>query len=330
MGAKNGEAVSFGKASKEGKETMNAGDEDETVTPFGRAFYKRKASFFVLPYIVLVGINLLMAIFSSAYWATAAVATVLLLNLLRQQFEYTAGGIFNDHWYRPGLVYAFIAVAFIIVLSIQAVLAFAWVIGTKWAIIGRRREGRYDWDKSSYCQRWQLHLTVQRLLGKGFGGHIIGTLSGTAYVVTYLRMLGAKIGKDCAIWAGGKPSLQLTEPELVTMGDHVSIDDCSVVAHINSRGRFSLNRLRIGDGCALRTGSRLLSGASMEPRSMLLEHTLVASGEIAEAGAVYAGWPARQLRTRKPKGAFGGGDMSAGSSTLNINSMPGTPRGTFK
>ena len=51
--------------------------------------------------------------------------------------------------------------------------------------------------------------------------------------------------------------------------------------------------------CALRTGSRLLSGAQMEDYSMLLEHALLASGDIAEAGAVYAGWPAHQLEQRR-------------------------------
>ncbi|PWN46992.1 acetyl-CoA synthetase-like protein [Violaceomyces palustris] len=327
MGSKHGEAVSFGKASKDTKEGVN-NDEEETITPFGRAFYKRKANYFVFPYLMLVAINVAMTIFSSGYWATAAVGTVLILNYLRQHFEYSsAGSIFDDHWYRPGLVYAFIAVAFIVILVLQALLAFAWTIGTKWAIIGRRREGRFDWDKSSYCQRWQLHLTLQRLLGRGFGGHVLGNISGSIYAVWYLRALGAKIGKECAIWAGGKPSLQLTEPELVTMGDYVSIDDCSVVAHINSRGRFSLNKLRIGDGCAMRTGSRLLSGASMEPRSMLLEHTLVASGEIAEAGAVYAGWPARQLRTRRPQKIGSPGEMSAGSSTVNLGG--GVPPGYY-
>lgn len=60
----------------------------------------------------------------------------------------------------------------------------------------------------------------------------------------------------------------------------------------------------------------------MEPRSMLLEHTLVASGEIAEAGAVYAGWPARQLRVRKAnRGAGVHGEASAMSSTANLH-MP--------
>jgi len=75
----------------------------------------------------------------------------------------------------------------------------------------------------------------------------------------------------------------------------VSLDACSVVAHINSRGNFALNALKIGDGCAMRTGSRLLSGASMEDSSMLCEHTLLTSGEVAEGGAVYVGWPARRV-----------------------------------
>lgn len=296
MGAKHGEAVSFGKSAP--SEDMG---EDATITPFGRAFYQRKANFFVFPYPMLVLINLIMSVFTSAYWASPAVAAITLLNFLRIKFENTADGLFGDHWYRPALLYLYISLAFVVIMGAQMFLAFCWVVGTKWLIIGRRREGRYDWDQSSYCQRWQLHLVLQKLLGKGFGGHIIGCISGTVYAVWYLRAMGAHLGRECAIWAGGKPSLQFTEPELITLGNHVSVDDCSVVAHINSRGRFSLNALRIGDGCAMRTGSRLLSGAQMEDRSMLLEHTLVASGEIAESGMVYAGWPARQLRVRKPK-----------------------------
>lgn len=92
----------------------------------------------------------------------------------------------------------------------------------------------------------------------------------------------------------------MTEPDLVELGDRVSLDDCSVVAHINSRGKFALNKLRIGTGCALRTGSRLLSGANMEDYSMLMEHALLPSGEIAEGGGVYVGWPARVVDQRRP------------------------------
>lgn len=155
------------------------------------------------------------------------------------------------------------------------------------------------YDTHSYCQRWQLHLTLSRLLYRGHGnGGVLGPITGSVYIVWFYRLLGAKIGKNVSVWAGGRPGL-MTEPDLVTLGDNVSLDDCSVVAHINSRGKFALNKLVVGEGCALRTGSRLLSGAHMEERSMLLEHALLASGDIAESGAVYAGWPARQQDRRR-------------------------------
>ena len=83
------------------------------------------------------------------------------------------------------------------------------------------------------------------VLAQPRGLHIIGTLSGSAYAVWYTRALGARIGRDCALWAGGRVGL-MTEPDLVELGDRVALDDCSVVAHINSRGQFSLNKLSIG------------------------------------------------------------------------------------
>ena len=295
MGQKNGEAVSFGKSSAPEGEL----GPDDTLTPFGRAFYKRQANYFVMPYPMIVAINVLAQAVTAAYWAGGFAATVVAIHRIDDAFEHRSHWLFHDHWYRPAFLYLAIAIFFSVILPGQAIIALFWIIGTKWLVIGRRREGQYNWDMSSYCQRWQLHLTLQKPALHGFGGHIFMNLSGTQYVVWFLRLMGAHIGKDCAIWASGKPTLMLTEPDLVTMGDRVSIDNCSVVAHINSRGQFSLNRLRLGDGCAMRTGSRLLSGACMEAHSMLLEHTLVASGEITEAWAVYGGWPARRLKLRR-------------------------------
>ena len=83
----------------------------------------------------------------------------------------------------------------------------------------------------------------------------------------------------------------MTEPELVKIGDYASIDDASVIAHINTRGVFKLNPLNIGSQCVLKSNTRLLSGASMEDKSILLEHTLVLAGESVDGGTVWQGWP---------------------------------------
>ncbi|KAI0737046.1 acetyl-CoA synthetase-like protein [Daedaleopsis nitida] len=287
MGSERGEAICFKKGSKE------ADDSTPTITPFGRAFYKREAPFFVFPYPLLVLINLCVAILAAGYWSVAAVVGTQILNQLRIHLP-------QLHLFKSGprqivVLFGLISCWFVITLTIQAVIALLWVVVTKWVIIGRRVQGSYDWDKSSYCQRWQLHLVLSKPMYRGYGiGGILGVLGGSAYIVWYLRALGAKIGEDCAVFAGGRAGL-MTEPDLVELGDHVALDDCSVVAHINSRGNFSLNKLTISTSSAMRSGSRLLSGASMEENSMLLEHTLLTSGEIAESGGVYAGWPAHRL-----------------------------------
>jgi hypothetical protein len=56
-----------------------------------------------------------------------------------------------------------------------------------------------------------------------------------------------------------------------------------------SRANYFLSR-------AMRAGSRLLSGASMEDNSLLCEHTLLTSGEVAQSNAVYVGWPAKRAK----------------------------------
>ncbi|RDB18500.1 putative peroxisomal-coenzyme A synthetase [Hypsizygus marmoreus] len=287
MGSENGEAICLSTSPTAAHQNAS------TISPFGRAFYLREANYFVFPYFLIVLINFVVASLSATFWSISAVAAAQVLRHIHIHLRHLH--LFRPHWYRLGLLYGLIAACFVMVLTLQAVISMAWVILTKWVIIGRRREGRYDWDQSSYCQRWQLHLTLSRLVYKGYGiGGVLAPLTGSVYIVWYLRALGAKIGKNCAIYAGGRTGL-MTEPDLVELGDDVNLDECSVVAHINSRGRFALNKLQIGNGCAMRAGSRLLSGASMEDSSMLCEHSLLTSGEIAESGAVYAGWPAKRI-----------------------------------
>ncbi|KAF5338042.1 hypothetical protein D9758_014244 [Tetrapyrgos nigripes] len=299
IGNDRGEAICLNKGSPE-KPGM------DTITPFGRAFYKRQAPYFVYPYIFILVINFIIAACSAAWWSISAVSAA---QLLRQFHIHLASHhLFQEAWYRFGILYGFISGAFVVALLVQAILSMLWVILTKWLIIGRRRPGKYSWDESNYCQRWQLHLTVSRPLYKGHGiGGVLQPLCGTVYMVWFFRAMGAKIGKNCALYPGGKVGL-MTEPDLIEIGRDVNLDDCSVVAHINSRGNFALNPLKIGNGCAMRSGSRLLSGASMEDSSMLCEHTLLTSGEVAEAGGKYVGWPGK--RFDNPKFAMTPGSMT--------------------
>ncbi|KAN0101457.1 acetyl-CoA synthetase-like protein [Hyaloscypha variabilis] len=233
-------------------------------SPFGRAFYEGKAPYHVLGQKTIFLYSTFTAIFVQFYWNVSTISTVIISQLL------TANQQFSRQRYKPLRIYLF-AVAFLSALyTLLALLALLITIGAKWLLHGRRKAGSYDWDKSSYCQRWQLLLTIEAIRRRCFGGNgVLGMLTGSHFIVLYFRALGAKIGKDCALFAGGRPSLVFTEPDLLTLGDRVVIDDASLVGHINSRGRFSLNELRVGSGSA---------------------------GDVADDGGIYQGWPADVFR----------------------------------
>jgi hypothetical protein len=156
----------------------------DTITPFGRAFYQRKAPFFVYPYALILAINIIITAMSATYWSVSAIAAAQVLRRIDLHESQAVTEIYRPSWFRPAIIYGLIGLCFVVVLNIQAILAILWVIATKWAVIGRRRDGQYAWDASSYCQRWQLHLVFSLFVSKGYGnGGVLGPLTGSAYFV---------------------------------------------------------------------------------------------------------------------------------------------------
>jgi len=125
------------------------------------------------------------------------------------------------------------------------------------------------------------------------GQGVIDLINGSAYIVWYFRAMGCQIGKNVCLYPTGADPM-MTEPDLVIIGDGACINDASVVAHINSRGQFYLNQIKIGPGVTLRSFSRVLSGATMESESKLLEHTLIMGGDAVAAKTTWQGWPAKE------------------------------------
>ncbi|KAI9207543.1 uncharacterized protein BJ171DRAFT_596561 [Polychytrium aggregatum] len=250
----------------------------DTTTPFGKAFYNRDAEFRVIPMWACILYNIAFEAIRTVYWTTPLIIAMISADrffLMRNLADTTTQ------------VIAHVIIVFVCAgaFSIFAFLAMAFEVSVKWTLFGRRKPGRYDWDKSSYCQRWQILIAAHSLRGD-----LLEYIRGSWYIVHYFRSLGCRIGKRVCLYpTGGDP--MMTEPDLVKIGDDVAIDVASVVCHINSRGQFSLNPLVIGNGSVLRAESRLLSGAEMEPDSTLLEHTLVVSGELVEGGSTWQGWP---------------------------------------
>jgi len=276
---------------------LNESPETELLsTPFGRAFYYHKAPYFVFNQTTIFLYCTTLLILARVFWDNGPLLSIGVSMMNKHS------GLLNPGPQRPFIIYGY-AIAFsTVVIPLQCFISMFVTIAAKWVLLGRRKPGSYDWDKSSYCQRWQVLLTIETIINESLEGiGVLRMLSGTHYAVLYFRALGAKIGKDCALYAGGELNVIITEPDLLELGDRVAIDDASLVSHINSRGYFSLNRLSVGSRSVLRSGSRLLSGAEMGEDTCLLEHTLIMGGDTADDGKTYQGWPADVFKGNRMK-----------------------------
>ncbi|KAL2818783.1 hypothetical protein BDW59DRAFT_181831 [Aspergillus cavernicola] len=302
-GSKNGNAIQFptihahmDKLSPGSSPDEKASLPRDTTRPFGRAFYQGMANFPVIGIPGIVGYSTFMVIISTVWRLLGVLAGLLVLaHALRQDYR-----AFDKEWWQPFAVYGLFCAVVSAVSFTQTIIGLAVVIGTKWLVMGRRTEGSYHWDRSSYNQRWQFFLTVESLIKDSYRGiGVLPMLSSTAYLSLYYRLMGAQIGADCALLANGDPNIMLTEPDMVTLGDRVAVDDASLVCHLNTRGEFELHPLKVGDRSILRTGSRLMSGSSMGSDACLMEHTLVLSGDHVDDQTTMQGWPAEPFDGRR-------------------------------
>ena len=267
------------------------GDES-TIRPFGKAFYRGEANYLVLP---LVAINLFTLLVRTSFAIIGAAPVLGALHL--------AAGYFYG-WPISNRSYHYVPVStlnlYLILLGFFMFTHFlhvvAWLlidISSKWVFMGRRQEGRYNYDTSSYAQRWELYqiLTRVRDLGRM---NFLDFICGTPFMTSFFQMLGCKVGHDCCLYPAGFEPM-MPEPDLVTIGDNCVIDCASVVCHLNTRGNFELASIIMDNNVTLRTGSRIQQAVVMESGSMLLEKSLAMTGEVIEADSVWLGSPAARL-----------------------------------
>lgn len=199
----------------------------------------------------------------------------------------------HSDWHAYGAHHLLLMAAGLLFLTHALVFFFALSIdiGSKWLFLGRRRPGSYAWDTDSYNQCWQLYLALAPVRSIAAGHDFLGFFRGSQFLVWYFRSLGAKIGKNVCLYPNGADPM-MTEPELVTIGDKACVDDASLIAHLNTGGLLTTDHLQVGQGCVMRTFSRLQQGAVMEPGSALLEHTLVLPADTVRENEWRQGWPA--------------------------------------
>lgn len=149
-GSKHGDAVRFPQLKGKGDDARDSVDgERDTTRPFGRALYLGKANYCVLGQGPIIAYSSFMVAFTAVYPMVAPLAALLVLSRTLPM-EVMA---FEMRWWRPFAVYGVLAAVMAAVTVVQGVVTLGISITTKWIILGRRREGSYPNDRSSYCQR---------------------------------------------------------------------------------------------------------------------------------------------------------------------------------
>ena len=142
------------------------GDES-TLRPFGRAFYNGEASYFVYPLCLINLFTLCVRV------AAASLSSLPIIGAMHLAAGYFYGWPVAQRNYNLYQVKAreFYTVAIFFYVFMHFVHVNIWLmleVVSKWAFMGRRKEGRFNYDTSTYGQNWEvcrdLTSTVSALL----------------------------------------------------------------------------------------------------------------------------------------------------------------------
>ena len=202
-------------------------------------------------------------------------------------------GYFGLQWLAPYLAYSWmidndfsragaLLAAFAGLLCLYPAMYLLSVI-LKWTILGRIKPGVHRvWG--FYFWRWWL---VNRLLSATPTGYLVGT----PFYCAYLRLMGARVGRDAYFATDSIRAF-----DLLSVGEDTSIGvDARLEGFVIEGGLLKIGAIELGNRCYIGARSILGLDVCMEDGSSLSELSLLAAGTRIPAGQRWIGSPARPL-----------------------------------
>lgn len=118
------------------------------------------------------------------------------------------------------------------------------------------------------------------------------------------------MGRDCSIWFG---TVLRGDVNTITIGDKVNIQDGAVIHTLYQRSVTEIgNSVSIGhnavvhgakieDNCLIGMGAVVLDNAVIGRGSIIAANSVVLTGTIVEPGSIYAGVPAKKVKSVEPE-----------------------------
>jgi non-ribosomal peptide synthetase-like protein len=175
------------------------------------------------------------------------------------------------------------ALAVVPVLVGTGILAVLVTVAVKWLLMGRYAPGEHPFF-SFYVWRDEIVNACQEQLA---GAMLMALLLGTAVMPIYLRMFGARVGRD--VWV---ETLTTTEFDLASFGDGCAVNRNSVVeTHLFHDRLMSTGHVHIGAGATLGPSSVTLPETVIGDATVVGGRAIVMRGEELPAGTRWHGAP---------------------------------------
>lgn len=201
--------------------------------------------------------------------------------------------IFGIEWIGPFFVYSYyyqaengvldsLSLSLLVYFALLPVLS-AFAIGFKWVVLGKIKQGKYKLWGSYYFRFWIVDKVINICP--------INYFTGTNIMNIFLRLAGAKIGKNTYI-----DTSAISAFDLLKVGDNVSIcTDSHLRGYTIEGGYFKIGSIEIDDNGFVGTRCCLACNTKMGKDSSLEDLTLVPEGFAIPENENWGGSPAVKI-----------------------------------
>jgi non-ribosomal peptide synthetase-like protein len=169
----------------------------------------------------------------------------------------------------------------IAVFLLATLMEFVVAVAGKWLVAGRLKPGSYPLWGLTYYRWWLADRLVESAPSY--------LLSGSSLYNWWLRALGAKVGHDVIIG-----SMTLRAPELLTIGDNVSVGNAVNFENARvERGRLLLGPIQLDYEACVASYAILEGNTRVHRQGHLEGQSALPDGAEVPAGRIWSGSPAR-------------------------------------
>ncbi|MGA2233010.1 MAG: Pls/PosA family non-ribosomal peptide synthetase, partial [Tepidisphaeraceae bacterium] len=161
-------------------------------------------------------------------------------------------------------------------------------IAAKWLLLGKIKPGRHPLWGVYYFRWWLAHQII--------GLAPVEVLTGTPLACLFVRLMGARIGRDVHLGTDAFAAF-----DLLNIGDGSSIGDgASLLGYAVVDGTLNIAPIRIGRDCFVGARSVVAPGATLDDTARLEDLSLLPANARIPAAQTWAGSPARQVDQPAP------------------------------